>query len=234
VPTITRGHHYGITDIVNAGDLNELVSRAQISGLTLADLGSGIAILSNFSAASDAAVGWITAKYEIPRLTFGASFAEYIYTIKVDTQPGGNTDVALFKPLGLESGRFCSAVRPQEPGSALFIRIDGANGVTMTLTHGYTTGTPQHAWLGANIGTAATAAGTNRARLVIQGFHGSRVVDAGDTIRKYYYLLNAVTAQWQHSPNATNVDKVAALSMNQSRNDAEMPAYLFGAPIWRH
>jgi len=231
VPTITRGHNYGITDIVNAVDLNELVSRAQITGLTLSDLGSGVAIMSNFSAASNAAVGWITAKYEIPRLTFGASFAEYIYTIKVDSQ--ANPDVALFKPHGLESGRFCSAVRPQEPGSALLIRVDAANGVTLTLTHGYTTGTPHHAWIGANIGTAATAAGTNRARLVVQGFHGSRVVDAGDTIRKYYYLLNAVTAQWQHSPSATNTDKVAALSMNQSRNDAEMPAYLFGAPIWR-
>jgi hypothetical protein len=231
MPTITRGHNYGINDFVNAADLNELVSRAQITGLTVADLGSGIAIMSSFSAPTDAAVGWITAKYEVPRLTFGASFAEYIYTIKVDSQ--ANPDVALFKPLGLESGRFCSTVRPQEPGNALFIRVDASNGVTLSLTHGYTTGTPQHAWLGANIGTAATAAGTNRTRLVIGGFFGSRVVDAGDTIRKYYYMLNAVTGQWQHSPGATNVDKVGALSMNQSRNDAEMPAWMFSAPIWR-
>lgn len=231
MPTITRGHSYGTTDIVNAGDLNELVSRARITGIVLSDLGSGIAIMSNFSAATDAAVGWITCKYEIPRLTFGASFAENNYTIKVDSQVPN--DVSLFKPLGLESGRFCSVVRPQEPGSALLIQVVGGVGVTLPLTHGYTVGSPQHGWIGANIGTAPTAAGANRARLVVAGFHGSRVVDASDTIRKYYYLLNAVTAQWQHSPGATNVDKVAALSMNQSRNDAEMPAWLFAAPIWR-
>lgn len=233
MPTITRGHSYGTTDIVNAGDLNELVSRALITGIVLSDLGSGVAIMSNFSAATDAAVGWITCKYEIPRLTFGASFAEMNYTIKVDSQ-SGNTDVALFKPLGLESGRFCSAVRPQEPGNALFIRVDAGTPLTLTLTHGYTTGTPQHAWLGANIGTAPTAAGLNRARLIVAGFFGSRVVDAGDTIRKYYYMLNAVTGQWQHSPGATNVDKVGAISMNQARNDAEMPAWMFAAPIWRN
>lgn len=232
MPTITRGHSYGTNDIANADDLNELVSRAQITGIVVGDLGSGVAILSDYSAPSDAAVGWITAKYEIPRLTFGASFAEYIYTIKVDSQ--SNPDVAVFKPLGLESGRFCSAVRPQEPGNALFIRTTAEMSVTLTLTHGYTTGTPQHAWLGANIGTAPTLAGTNRARLIVAGFFGSRVVDAGDTIRKYYYMLNAVTGQWQHSPGATNVDKVAALSMNQSRNDAEMPAWMFAAPIWRN
>src|SRR5574342_197347 len=150
--TIVRGHSFDLTDIANAQSLNDLVERAQISGLLVGDTPNSGAQISVYSAASGAANGWISAQYDPLTLSSNSSFAEFNYVL---TTPNGQ--VALFKPTGLETRRFLNFQDTYLHGSALLLRTLPAGGnVTLQATAAYTTGTPQHQFLGANIGTTAS------------------------------------------------------------------------------
>lgn len=225
---ITRGHSYDITDVVNAESLNNLVRLAVISGLTASDIPGSGAQISVFSAPTNAGNGWISAQYELPFLSSNVSWSEFNYVIST---PEGQ--VSLFKPLGLESRRFFNFWGANGgPGTAWLILGQGATSSTLQATAAYTTGFSQHSVLGAARGTAASGF---PARLVLKGLHDGDVVDAGGTdVRHYWYLINAVTAQFQHTAGATNTDKVISISMDHRLTGAALiPGYLFGAPCWR-
>lgn len=229
MPTIVRGHSFGIHDIVTAQTLNDLVRLAQISGLSIGDVTGTTVQISVFSAPSGAANGWVSAQYEPTFVSANASHSQFNYVIKTAAGP-----VALFKPLGLETNRFHNAENTFPPGSALLIKVTGAANVTLQVTGGYSVGSAQHSFLGANYGTSVSSA-TNFPRVVLKGAHDSRAVDAGGpAVYHYFYLINAVTAQWQHSPGVTDTDKVAAISMDHGLSgDTTIPGWLFGAPLWR-
>lgn len=224
--SITRGHTFDLTDIVTAQTLNDLVRRATISGLTVADIPGSSAQISVFSAASGAGPGWISAQYERLRTASNSSSAEFKYVL---TSPAG--EVALFNPYGLETRRFYQSEGGFSHGQAGLVSL-GSAGITLTATFAYSTGFPQHHHIG---GVANSAASGTFPRFVMRGPIPANVVDAGGPlIRKYYYLLNASTAQYQHSAGATNTDKVLGMSLDlQLEGDTRIPAFLFGAPIWR-
>ena len=224
---ITRGHSYSINDVVTAQSLNDLVRLASISGLDSSVLTSSSPQISTFSAPSGATYGWISAQYDPALISTNASFAHFNYVL---TTPAGQ--VALFAPFGMETRRFSTNdVLPT--GHAWFLRTVGSPGPTLNCGYTYTTGTPQHHYLGCNYGTAASGM---PARLVFKGPIGGRVVDAGGAaVRHYWYFLNAGGGQHQHSAGVTNTNKVFGFSMDHrfSSIDTTMPGFLFGSPLWR-
>ena len=228
--TVVRGHTFDISDIATADGLNDLIRRATIAGLTIADFPGSSAQISTFSAPASAPNGWVSAQYDPLFLATQASGAEFNYVL---TSPGGQ--VALFKPAGLETRRFFAGQDSYAWGSALLIRALGAPSATLHLTAAYNTGFPQHQFLGGGYNTAASG---TMPRLIVKGFVGANVVDAGPGsdvgLRHYYYLLNASTAQFQHSAGVTNTDKVMGVSVQTSlTGNTIIPAFLYGAPIWR-
>lgn len=231
--TITAGHQFATNEIANAGTLNDLVQHATISGLTAADISGSILGISVFSGASGASPGSVSYEYQPDQTLLGGPYALPMYLI---TQFTG-AKVALFSPYGLETRRFVNRNENNlVPGTAFLIRLgEGAN-VTLSCTVGYAIGVPRHDFLGSSYGTTSSSPTdpSNTPRLTIRGPCPANVVDAGDTIRKFYYLLNAVTGQWQHSPSATNTDKVAALALRPNDSGGNtFPMFLFGAPVWR-
>lgn len=230
--SITRGHTFGVNDIVTANDLNDLVRRAVISGVSSADLGAPLGI-SVFSAASGASPGVVTYEYEPDGVVTGGPYTQAKYLIH---QVSGG-QVALFFPGGMETRRFASRDPSFAHGSAWLSSAVGSAGITMVATFVYATGVARHDQIGSQTGTFSNSSPTDPRgllRLTMRGIAPSRVVDAGDTIRKFYYNLNAATGQWQHSPGATNTSKVFGLAMRPSDSgDTVLPMFCFGAPIWR-
>jgi hypothetical protein len=227
---IVRGHNFQINDLCNAQDLNDLVRLAQISNLGLSDLGGSFPALSALSAPSGAGTGWIAAQHEAPLAAAQGSYTQLSYVIT--THSG---QVALFNPYGLETRRLYWRGDGDPllvPGLGFHSRVVGAPNVTLECSIGYSvTGNPIHQFVGSNIGTAASGTAL---RLRFAGIHGANVVDGGDTIRKYYYFLNAATGQWQHSPGATNTQFVHALALEGTLNGSTtLPAFLFGALLRR-
>jgi len=230
--SIVRGHTFQTNDVVSANDLNDLVRRAIISGVSAADLGSPLGI-SIFSAASGASAGVMTYEYEPDGVVTGGPYAQVKYLIH---QKSG-AQVAIFMPGGLETRRFISRSPSLARGSCWLASIFGSAGVTLACDFTYSVGVARHDPIGTQTGTFSDSSSTNATsmlRLTMKGIAPARVVDAGDTIRKFYYLLNAATGQWQHSPGATNTSKVFALAMRPSDSgDTTLPAYFFGAALWR-
>lgn len=231
-PSITRGHTFATNDIVNANDLNDLVRRATISGLSSGDIGSALGI-SIFSSASGASAGVMSYEYEPDGVVTGGPYTQVKYLIH---QLSG-AKVSIFTPGGLETRRFVCHNASLGHGTAWLAPNAGAVGVTMTCDFTYVTGVARHDCIGAQTGTFSDSSSTNvtnMLRLTIKGIAPARVVDAGDTIRKYYYLLNAATGQYQHSPGATITSKVYGLAMRPSDSgDTILPVYLMGGPVWR-
>jgi hypothetical protein len=231
-PSLSRGHTFLTNDVVTANDLNDLVRRATVSGLSSGDLGSVLGI-SIFSAASGASAGVMSYEYEPDGVVVGTGYSQVKYLIH---QKSG-AQVAIFMPGGLETRRFASRTPSLARGSAWLASIFGSAGVTLVCDFTYSAGVARHDPIGSQTGTFSDSSPTNATgllRLTMKGIGPARVVDAGDTIRKYYYLLNAATAQWQHSPGATNTSKVFALAMRPTDSgDIVAPAYFLGAPVWR-
>jgi len=231
-PSITRGHTFATNDIVNANDLNDLVRRATISGLSAGDIGSALGI-SIFSAASGASAGVVTYEYEPDGVVTGGPYSQVKYLIH---QVSG-AQVALFMPGGLETRRFHTRFPSLAHGTSWVASIFGAAGMTLACDYTYPIGVARHDCIGAQTGTFSDTSSTSVRsilRLTIKGVAPARVVDAADTIRKYYYLLNAATGQFQHSPGATSTSKVFGLAMRPTDSgDTVLPMYLMGGPIWR-
>lgn len=226
--TITRGKSFGLTELVAAGSLNQLVTAAGITGLSSADLGTFAQIYSNGSAPSTAAVGSISAQYEGVNDSASISLAEFKYVLS-----GPTGQVALFSPYGLETRRIKHADGGTlSAGLIQLIKSSTAAPASLAGTYTYSTGTPQHHFIG---GLQSTALSGTYGRLIMRGIIGANIVDAGGApVRHYAYLLNAATGQFQHSAGVTNTNKVLGLSLDNRRSgDAVIPFFLFGAPIWR-
>lgn len=226
--TITRGKTFQPDEFARAANLHQLIDNATIAGITLDSFGGTVSAVSTTEPGSPS-VGNVWTRDE----SYGFEASTYS-TLRernyiVQTAHG---DVSLFTPYGLETTRFVAGAGSTTYPRGMPVRPDGASGATMGA---WDLASTAQVWMNI-IGTSVEVVSTGTSgRVRIHGLVAARTSPVPN-VQPWppMYHRGAGIEAWAPS-SATNLDGVWAQQMSDiaSGSNIRVPAWLYGAPVWR-